>query len=69
MLLIFVLSIFQIRILNFEVFDLEFIIRFLSIAILAGVINFLPQPSPRVRGGSKKFTNDLGLLYLSVAFL
>ena len=22
-----------------------------------------PQPSPRVRGGSKKFTNDLGLLY------
>ncbi|MEG4287490.1 hypothetical protein Q5692_00380 [Microcoleus sp. C2C3] len=21
-----------------------------------------PQPSPRVRGGSKKFTNDLGLL-------
>ncbi len=22
-----------------------------------------PQPSPRVRGGSNKFTNDLGLLY------
>ena len=22
-----------------------------------------PQPSPRVRGGSKKFTNDLGWLY------
>jgi len=23
-----------------------------------------PQPSPNPRGGSKKFTNDLGLLYL-----
>jgi len=22
-----------------------------------------PQPSPRVRGGSKKFTNDFGSLY------
>ena len=29
------------------------------IAILAGVVNFLPQPSPNSRGGSKKFTNDL----------
>ncbi len=34
-----------------------------DIAILAGVLNFLPQPSPKPRGGSKKFTNDLGLLY------
>jgi KTSC domain len=35
------------------------------IAILAGVVNFLPHPnSPRTRSlGSKKFTNDLGLLY------
>jgi hypothetical protein len=23
-----------------------------------------PQPSPNPRGGNKKFTNDLGLLYL-----
>ena len=36
-----------------------------DIAILAGVVNFLPHPnSPRTRSlGSKKFTNDLGLLY------
>ena len=34
------------------------------IAILAGVVNFLPHPNPpRTRPlGSKKFTNDLGLL-------
>jgi len=25
-----------------------------------------PQPSPRVRSGSKKFTNDLGWLYYNV---
>ena len=33
-----------------------------AIAILAGVVNFLPSPNPRF--GSKKFTNDLGLLYV-----
>jgi|GEM_PF-1310189 len=35
------------------------------IAILAGVVNFLPHPNPpRTRSlGSKKLTNDLGLLY------
>ena len=35
------------------------------IAILAGVVNFLPHPNPpRTRSlGSKKFTNDLGSLY------
>ena len=35
------------------------------IAILAGVVFFLPHPHPpRTRSlGSKKFTNDLGLLY------
>jgi hypothetical protein len=34
-----------------------------NIAILAGVRNFLPHPNPPLaRGGSKKFTNDLGLL-------
>ncbi len=33
------------------------------IAILAGVVNFLPHPNPPLtKGGSKKFTNDLGLL-------
>jgi multisubunit Na+/H+ antiporter MnhE subunit len=35
-----------------------------NIAILAGVVNFYPTPTlPLVRGGSKKLTNDLGLLY------
>jgi hypothetical protein len=35
----------------------------LVIAILAGVVNFLPHPNPPLIKGSKKFTNDLGLLY------
>jgi len=35
--------------------------RFSNIPILAGVVSFLPHSAtlPLLRGGSKKFTNDL----------
>ncbi|MDQ2099482.1 MAG: hypothetical protein QQW96_17770 [Tychonema bourrellyi B0820] len=33
-----------------------------DIAILAGVVKIFTPPLPLLRGGGKKFTNDLGLL-------